>query len=1198
MMIHKLDGSFNINKLRVIHIFEADYNGVIGILFNRRVLYQAERRNLLNNNQWGGRPHRQAEDALMLKELTYNITNNTKTTLATFDNDATGCFDRVPCTVAMLSSRRLGATKNICRMQADTLQNIKHKLRTAFGTSLASYTSSDECEIHGQGQGSRAGPPTWVFVSSLLLDCMEKLANGLHFTCPDKELHHRRTNDAFVDDVTGYTNQFVKELDGNQVQAEVLHMMQCDATLWSQLLHISGGKLALHKCLYYLVAWKWNHGIATQIPANTIHPKIHLQDEQQSTAIRHLNCNQAHRTLGQYKAPDGSQSSHLSYMQRKSTSWLTTVQQASLSKPEAEAAYKMLWFPSLSYGTGTTNLSYKDLDRIQKPIVNHILPLLGYNRHLPRAVVFGSKKFGGLNLKHLYIDQGTKHVTNFIKYYRNGGSIGELIKISLRWLHLIAGFSFCPLARPQANYHHIEDRWYQTTIRFLHQCNAHIETDTRIRILCRENDSSLMEDFLLTNPSPRELKQLNSCRLFLRVTTLSDICNARGNKIIRQCWEGTTPRNATQLWPTQAKPPTNYWSLWRKYLSRCYLADESSTRKNHDDLHLASPLGPWIPKYPQRHVWEFRIHPVSLTLYRNIKGTTWSYTPCRNTRRQIEYRCTNRTNYCPNTTIPIDCTHSHNSHDNPTVQKSDIPRLTPQHKTKTQQFNDYINTLDYWERQLLQNLQFHLSPGDTVSMLTQPIIIGSDGSVSDGRGSFGWIIANPQAHVLATGSGIAFGFEVTSFRSEAYGILAPLRLLYHLQCFHQFPLRHRSITWYCDSESLLKRVDSNIQDTPNPNRYKLADNDLEIAITHTIPLVSTILHRHHIRSHQHDHVPLHQLPIPQRLNRMADELAASVHKNQTRPTNKVPLITLAGCQLHTQHGTITRSYTRTLHDAFTHQQTSQHICHRLGIHTTSMSNIAWLEFDRAFKSLPTGTKRTIRRWIFGYLPTQRRLARYKQSPSALCPTCRQHDETDMHFLTCGGSTSWQTYLFEPMKQLFHKLGIHSTLDSYIASRLRSFLDHGPIDDSLQLEIGWNAIFTGLFNNSWIEYINQHTNPPTGSALVTKLIRLILTAVAERWNIRCHQLHQTQQPIPETKARLINQVQALYMCQHDVLKQDRHIFAIPLTDMIQRSTTYLKGFITQYGKLIKRSIRLQQDQIKRQHRDISTYFVRRTTRGSL
>ena len=258
MMIHKLDGSYNINKLRVIHIFEADYNGLLGILFNRRTLYEAETNQLLNNNQWGSRPHRQAEDALMLKELTYNITNNTKTTLATFDNDATGCFDRVPCSVAMLASRRLGATKHMSQMQADTLQNIWHQLRTAFGISSMSYTSADDCEIHGQGQGSRAGPPTWVFVSSLLLDCMNQLATGLHFTCPRQDIHHQQTNDAFVDDVTGYTNQFTDELQGMHVENKVIHLMQQDATLWSRLLHISGGKLALQKCLYYIVAWKWN----------------------------------------------------------------------------------------------------------------------------------------------------------------------------------------------------------------------------------------------------------------------------------------------------------------------------------------------------------------------------------------------------------------------------------------------------------------------------------------------------------------------------------------------------------------------------------------------------------------------------------------------------------------------------------------------------------------------------------------------------------------------------------------------------------------------------------------------------------------------------------------------------------------------------------------------------------------------------
>ena len=134
-MIHKLEGSYLLDKLHVIHLFEANYSRTIGLLFNQKLLYNAERNNLLNNNQWGCRPHRQAKDALMLTELSYNLAKNTKTTLATFDNDATGCFDRVPCTIAMLASRRLGASKNLCRLQADTLAHIQHSLRTAFAVS-------------------------------------------------------------------------------------------------------------------------------------------------------------------------------------------------------------------------------------------------------------------------------------------------------------------------------------------------------------------------------------------------------------------------------------------------------------------------------------------------------------------------------------------------------------------------------------------------------------------------------------------------------------------------------------------------------------------------------------------------------------------------------------------------------------------------------------------------------------------------------------------------------------------------------------------------------------------------------------------------------------------------------------------------------------------------------------------------------
>ena len=529
IMIHKVEGSYLLNKLRVIHLFEADYNGLIGLQFNRTILYQAEQRQLLNDSQWGSRPHRQTIDALMLKELSYDLACLTKTSLATFDNDAQGCYDRVPCSLAMLASRRLGADKSICRLQADNLQNICHKVKTAYGISAAHYHSDDSIEIHGQGQGSRSAPPTWVFISSLLLDCMQQLGHGLSYTCPYQQIIHTRHNDAFVDDVTGFTNVSVPELQGTKVLDMLISAMQSDAQLWSHLLHLSGGKLALHKCLYYVLSWHCHRGQAHHLRPSQILPTITLVDHatNTSTPIRHLDCTTPHRTLGQMKSPISNPTAQFDFLQRKSMEWLGAIQQARLSRTEALAAYESLWFPSISYALGTTNLTYDQLNNLHKPILNHILPQLGYNRHFPRAVVHGTQ-YAGLRLKHLYTEQGIQHTLLFIKYYRSNTSIGQLLSITLRWVRLVAGWSCCPLQKPNFPIEHIPHPWFQTLLRFLRETNATIETNDPYCPYSRINDSSLLEDFLLFNPTPGQLNLLNSCRLFLHVTCLSDIVTTCG----------------------------------------------------------------------------------------------------------------------------------------------------------------------------------------------------------------------------------------------------------------------------------------------------------------------------------------------------------------------------------------------------------------------------------------------------------------------------------------------------------------------------------------------------------------------------------------------------------------------------------------------------------------------------------------------
>ena len=90
-MIEKVKGQ----PLRVITIFEADFNLLMGHFWSRKLMWENECKHNLGDEQWGSRPARSAIDALFLKHLTYKIATITHTDLATFDNDAKACYDHM-----------------------------------------------------------------------------------------------------------------------------------------------------------------------------------------------------------------------------------------------------------------------------------------------------------------------------------------------------------------------------------------------------------------------------------------------------------------------------------------------------------------------------------------------------------------------------------------------------------------------------------------------------------------------------------------------------------------------------------------------------------------------------------------------------------------------------------------------------------------------------------------------------------------------------------------------------------------------------------------------------------------------------------------------------------------------------------------------------------------------------------------------
>ena len=93
-VIYKEQGNVKIHRLRVIHIYEADYNFLIGAVW-REAIQHAQELGTINQGQYGGCPGRDCTSVTYLEELKRDISNLTRSAYTNFDNDAASCYDRI-----------------------------------------------------------------------------------------------------------------------------------------------------------------------------------------------------------------------------------------------------------------------------------------------------------------------------------------------------------------------------------------------------------------------------------------------------------------------------------------------------------------------------------------------------------------------------------------------------------------------------------------------------------------------------------------------------------------------------------------------------------------------------------------------------------------------------------------------------------------------------------------------------------------------------------------------------------------------------------------------------------------------------------------------------------------------------------------------------------------------------------------------
>jgi len=358
--------------------------------------------------------------------------------------------------------------------------------------------------------------------------------------------------------------------------------------------------------------------------------KVTLNTTQPSKGIRHL---------GVHISMDGNMQAETKILFKRCQVFQQVYTNCPFTRREAKVTYSTVYLPTITYPFLATTLPLKTLEKAQSMTTPLILSKMGYNRNMPKAVVYAPSTHGGIGMKHLFTGQGLSKVLHLMKHFRAKTTLGTLMNITIKAYQLQAGIPE-PILEDTTQLPWMPNRWINNLRAFLYEIGGKIQLEDPWTILkLREHDRHLMQDFLLANLSNTELTKLNNCRLYLQVTTLAEITDHTGTKLLDT---NITSRHKTPdlknvsvsllRWPTQPNPGNTAWTLWTRTLQKLYTKPGMATQ-------LKRCLGPWQPQAAAYRKWHTTYNQLDQTIITTIpEQPTASYPKYNNTRSHLYYQ--------------------------------------------------------------------------------------------------------------------------------------------------------------------------------------------------------------------------------------------------------------------------------------------------------------------------------------------------------------------------------------------------------------------------------------------------------------------------------------------------------------------------------------------------------------------------------
>ena len=1124
-----------IHRLRIIQLFEGDMNGALQLLFGRRQMQYMDTHGLNSDATYGGRKGKGCHQALNRIQYTTLYSRTMRQPMGLVDVDATGCFDRMVGRLLSLINQCNGMSQQAASCQAEVLHNMKHYVKTTRGISDNYITRNETSLLEGNGQGNAASVPGWHGHNELMCKVYKQLIHGSTITSPTKNIDFEQWLSSFIDD-----NKMLLSFDATTTFNDIMDKCQESLQLWETLLNITGGAVELKKCFFTVLQYYENYDWYNKRPGL---PELvqHRSDQRQciitrdgntGIKIRQQKVTEGVRLLGVKAAANGTYKEEYTSKLEKSRELAGKLHAAPLNESLTWQAYYCRWKPAIIYCLPLTTFSVKECKKIQSPFFTALLPKLGINRHMPRAILHGPPQVAGLGLVNLEAEQISLHITGLIAQIRKNDRVGQTMSASIDALQLYLGLEnhFFTLQahtvehRPERRENQLVYIWEELTSLGCQIVSRNFWVPQRHGA----NDGAIIEAIIQTrnqrhgtsNHLPRNaIWYANACRLYLRVTMLHEISSTCGRYIHNWAMDGScTNPNNTLLYPHQAKPPQQVWKVWRECILATFLRSRSNNRHT---LH-----------YPiQRQERE-------------------EHRPWRERMRRG-------------------------------MRLDEAILLLPGY------LKEAIGTVHF----PLDN-GHRLSQDYKASRTTS----WTDGTVKDSIGAHSYTIRsyddNDDFSIQGAGGTPGDYITMTSLRAEHFGVLVVVVLLDILTLIHGHDTSNKH-THYTDSKAIISRV--NNDEYMTDKKYDSLDYDVWQETLRCIERAKYLnLNLQHVKGHQretlHD-VRGEQGPLTRQAtyNDWCDREAEKERENHQLPA-QICALEAAETYLKIPRTLVTGSAFGVVYGMKTIPEAEEYVCSKLGITRRTYNSINWKSLGLYFQTLAISQKVKVMKYIYDWqnVGSQKQLHKWADVDEYKCPYDCGAVEIPQHYLQCKKSCNNTSRL---CLEAINKWMIIARTNNKIRVRIMAFLyERLPlVRGGLQInystpmlyekavveqeQLGWKLTIKGMISKTWSEIqeneyikIRKRENLEvwyTGTWWSKHLTKHIIFWALNEWQRRNEHLHKEmeQRTKEKTRRQCHEDILELYQKQEDTpITRIKRYFRIPLIDRLQHNPSRQRQWI--------------------------------------